>query len=171
MARTVLIPTDFTVSSLNVAKIALQKNYHDQEKINLILIHGLMASTSITELLFYSKRKQLSKLETPEVKASCKLLLSKFEDKIDRMTVDIFSGLNQSAFENYTSANKVDEVFVPVNYKLKLKNSDSFDLLPFFRKSKLKITEVNWDDVSFATQEEREDELAAMFFTHGQVAH
>src|SRR5690606_5790643 len=111
MARTVLIPTDFTVNSLNIVKVALQKNYHE-DKINLILVHGLMASTSITELLFYSKRKTLCKLETPEFQASCKLLLSKFEDRIERMTVDIFSGINQSAFENYTSANNVEEAFI-----------------------------------------------------------
>lgn len=171
MARTVLIPTDFTVNSLNIAKVALQKSYQDQEKIHLILVHGLMASTSITELLFYSKRNTLSKLETPEFQASCKLLLAKFEDRIERMTVDIFSGINQSAFENYTSANNVEEAFIPVNYKLKLKSSDSFDIIPFFRKSKLNLTEVNWEDFSMPAKERRQDELAAMFFTHGRIAH
>ncbi|GAA0879468.1 hypothetical protein GCM10009119_24360 [Algoriphagus jejuensis] len=171
MARTILIPTDFTVTSLNIAKIAMQKSCEHHEKINLILLHGLMASTSITELLFYSKRKVLDKLETPEFHASCKLLLAKFEDKIERMTVDIFSGINQSAFENYTSANRVDEAFIPVNNKLKLKNSDSFDMIPFFRKSKLKITEVKWEDFSLDVQKEYQDQLSAMFFTHGRIAH
>jgi hypothetical protein len=131
----------------------------------------MMASTSITELLFYSKRKTLSKLETPEFQASCKLLLSKFEDRIERMTVDIFSGFNQSAFENYTSANNVEEAFIPGNYKLKLKSSDSFDIVPFFRKSKLRLTEVNWEDFSMPANAHHQDELAAMFFTHGRIAH
>lgn len=171
MSKTILIPTDFTVKSLNLAKIALQKNHGSEEKLRIILIHGIMASTSITDLLFYSKSRMLAQLETPEFQASCKLLLGKFDEKIERMTIDLFSGFNQSAFENYLEANHVQEAYIPSNYKLKMVNSSSFDIIPYFTKSKLPLMKVDWEDQSITASEVREDELAAIFFTQGQVAH
>jgi DNA polymerase elongation subunit (family B) len=170
MAKTILIPTDFTVRSLNLVKIALQKNYQSQEKLRIILVHGIMAPTSITELLFYSKAKELEELENAEFQASCKLLLGKFDEKIERMTIDLFSGFNQSAFENYLDANRVDEAYIPANYKLKLTSRSSFDLIPFFSKSKLPLTRIDLEGLSSSASEEREDALAALFFTQGQIA-
>lgn len=171
MSKTILIPTDFTIKSLNLAKIALQKNHDSEEKLRIILIHGIMASTSITELLFYSKSRKLMELETPEFQASCKLLLGKFDEKIEHMTIDLFSGFNQSAFENYLEANQVKEAYIPSTYKLKLPNSSSFDLIPYFTKSKLPLLKVDWEDLYIIPRAEKEDELAELFFTQGQVAH
>ncbi len=171
MLKTILIPTDFTVKSLILAKIALQRNVEKKEKIRLILVHGIWLSSSITELLFYSKSKLLAQLETDDFKASCKLLLGKYEDIIDQMSIDLFSGTSQAAFENYIEANHVQEAFISPNYKSKFKNSSSFNLIPYFTKSKIKLIEVNWDSISPASRESKRDELSALFFNHGQVAH
>ena len=171
MAKTILIPTDFTVRSLNLAKVALQKSLHTEEKVKIILIHGLATSTSITELLFYSKSRVLAELETPEFEASCKLILSKFDEKIELMTIDIFSGFNQAAFDNYLDANQVNEVYIPSNYKMKLSNRSSFDLLPYFSKCKLPTITCDWEDLSISTHEETEDALSTLFFTQGQIAN
>jgi hypothetical protein len=171
MAKTLLIPTDFTVKSLNLVKIALQENQDKSDKLRIILIHGLMAPTSITDLLFFSKSKILAELETPEFQASCKMLIGKFDEKIERMTIDLFSGYNQSAFENYLEGNQVDEVYVPLNYKMKQAHRSSFDLTPFFTKSKLLLRKVDWKNLEVPAHQDRENELAELFFTHGQVAH
>ncbi|WP_192085775.1 hypothetical protein [Algoriphagus sp. Y33] len=171
MSKTILIPTDFTVKSLNLAKIALQKALDNNERITLILVHGYWMSSSISDLLFYSKSKLLDKLETPDFKASCKLLLGRYEGIIEKMSIDIFSGTNQNAFENYLEANNVQGIYLSKNYKFKLKSSNSFDLTPYFIKSKLNVTEVNWEAVPSISQESGQDELAALFFNHGQVAH
>lgn len=169
MTKTILIPTDFTVKSLNLAKIALQKNLSSQGKVRLILVHGFWMSTSISDLLFYSKKSLLDKLETADFRTSCKLLLGKYENKIDQMSIDLFSGRNQSSFENYLEAHNIDEVYMSPSYKYKLKNSCSFDLNPFIAKSKVKQVEVNWE--LSANHEDSQNELSALFFTHAQIAH
>ncbi|MDR7132129.1 hypothetical protein J2X69_004496 [Algoriphagus sp. 4150] len=171
MPKTILIPTDFTVKSLNLAKISLQKALENNEKLTLILIHGYWMPSSISDLLFYSKSKLLDKLETPDFKASCKLLMGKYEQVIEKMTIDIFSGTNQNAFDNYLEANNIQEVYLSKNYKFKFKSSNSFDLTPYFSKSKLNTIEVNWEAIPSVSQESSQDELAALFFNHGQVAH
>ncbi|RAI89313.1 hypothetical protein [Algoriphagus yeomjeoni] len=171
MAKTILIPTDFTVESLNLVKTALENNTNHSEKLRLILVYGQWASSSITELLFYSKGKVLETLENEEFKCSCEMLLSKYEAIIEHMSIDIFSGNNQNAFENYLEGNKVTEAYIPRNYKFKLKNSNSFNLIPFFTKSKTTLFKVNWHTVSVENAESSKNELSSLFFTHGQVAH
>lgn len=170
MAKTLLIPTDFTVKSLNLLKIALQKNANSEEKLRIILVHGLWMSSSITEMLFLSKKKLLEKLETPDFSASCKMLMGKYEHIIDQLSIDLFSGRNQGAFQNYLEGNKVDEAYLSPSYKFNLKNSSSFDLSPFLRKSEISVKEVNWETTS-NTESSTQDELSALFFNHGQVAH
>lgn len=171
MAKTILIPTDFSVDSLNLVKLALQRNQNSDERLRIILVYGQWASSSITELLFYSKSKALEQLESAEFKSCCKLLMEKYEGIIEQMSIDIFSGTNQNAFQNYLEGNKVSEAYFSTTYNFKLKNKSSFSLLPFFTKSKIKLVEMNWDSASKETSESRQDELSALFFTHGQVAH
>ena len=171
MAKTILIPTDFTVESLNLVKIALQNNSDSDEKLRIILVYGHWTSSSITELLFYSKGKILEKLENDEFKCSCKMLLGRYEEIIEHMSIDIFSGTNQNAFQNYLEGNEVTEAYISNNYKFKLQNNSSFNLIPFFTKSKLTLFEINWDSVSTENIESRNNELSALFFTQGQVAH
>ena len=168
MSKTILIPTDFSVKSLNLAKTALQK---DKGKLDIILIHGLLLSDSITELLFYSKKKLLAKLETPEFQDSCQLLLSKYEEKINSLTIDVFSWKSQSAFDNYLDANEVKDAYIPVNYEFEFKNPSSFDLIPFFRKANLQLHEVDWHPVEPKIAEKHSNQLAEIFFTHGKIAH
>lgn len=171
MTKTILIPTDFTVNSLNLVKIALQENYEKNYKLRIILVHGAWMPTSITELLFYSKRDLLDKLQTDEFRSSCQLLQGKYEDKIEQMSIDIFSGRNQAAFTNFLEANKVDEGYISTNYKIKLKHSRSFDIIPFFNRSKINLIEANWNSIETARQESWSDELSALFFNRGQIAH
>ena len=170
MEKTILIPTDFTVESLNLLKIALQNNSALEEKLRIILVYGQWTSSSITELLFYSKVRMLEKLENAEFKGSCKMLLGRYDRIIEHMSIDIFSGTNQNAFENYLEGNHVTEAYISKNYKFKLQNNNSFNLIPFFTKSKLKLVEINWDTVSTEQTESPKNELSALFFTHGQVA-
>jgi hypothetical protein len=171
MAKTILIPTDFTVESLNLAKIALQNNSGTLEKLRIILVYGQWASSSTTELLFYSKGTVIKKLDNSEFTNSCKMLQAKYELIIEQMSIDIFSGNNQNAFENYLEANQVTEAYISPNYKFKLKNNSSFNLTPFFFKSKINLFEVNWKTISLENLENQKNEISSLFFTHGQLVH
>lgn len=167
MKKTILIPTDFSVKSLNLVKEALNDN--PETDTNIILVHGIEAPDSITELLFFSKRKLLSSLETEEFQSSCKLLQSKYGSQINSFCLDVFTGKNQAAFENYLEGNKVDETYIPNGYKFKRKNKKSFDITPYFIKSSIKTTEINLQ-TSAEYQEQESDQVAELFFTHSQTS-
>jgi hypothetical protein len=55
------------------------------------------------------------------------------------MRKDVFSGFTQAAFNQYTEANRIDEVCIPILYNPKFTSKNSFDLLPYIKASKLRI--------------------------------
>lgn len=141
MRKTILIPTDFTVNSLNTLKTVLTNNSSDT-RLDIILLHGLTLSDSIRELLFFSKMKQIDSLTNNEFEEAYEVLCNKFDSQINSFKIDLFSGYNQTAFNSYLKANKVDTIFI-ANRKQKLSHRKSFDLSPFIRKSNVEVITLN----------------------------
>jgi hypothetical protein len=141
MEKTVLIPTDFSIASLNIVKNYLNEQPADT-KLNIILLHGLHQTDSITSLLFQSKSRMLDELTSKEFNEGCHVLKNKYASQIQSIRKDVFSGFTQAAFNNYTEANRIDEVCIPILYNPQFKNKKSFDLLPYVKASKLRIQTV-----------------------------
>ncbi len=161
MENTILIPTDFTVQSLNLLKEAMLKTKH--EKVRVILVHGVNLSDSITDLLFFSKSKLIKKLETKEFKDSCLFMQNRFSSKLASIYVDIFTGVTQSAFEQYLAGNKIDEAYIPSQTTFNSKNSSSFDIVPYIQNSDLKTHVIDIENEKESTWKEM-DQLATLFF-------
>jgi hypothetical protein len=143
MKKTILIPTDYSVESLYLLKSVLANQSQD-DKCNIILLHGVYSSGSITELLFYSKAKLVKSLSNESFNTACEIIKNKYASLINSFRIDVFSGYTQSAFDNYVEANKIDEAYIPENYQFKLNKKKSMDILPFIRKSNLDLVEVDW---------------------------
>lgn len=141
MRKTILIPTDFTVNSLNTLKTVLANNSSDTS-LDIILLHGLTLSDSIRELLFFSKMKQIDSLTNNEFEEAYEVLCNKFDSQINSFKIDLFTGYNQTAFNSYLKANKVEKIFI-ANRKQKLSHRKSFDLSPFIRKSNVEVITLN----------------------------
>ena len=166
MEKTVLIPTDFSIASLNIVKSYMSMQKSDI-RINVILLHGLQQSDSITSLLFYSKRRLLEELCTKEFREGCTVLKNKYASQVRTIKTDIFSGLTQSAFDKFTEANAVTEICLPLAYKPKFKNKNSFDLLPYFKASGLPI-EIVGTEVDVQMPEK--GKVAELFFNRVSVS-
>lgn len=143
MSKTILFPTDFTVESLQLLKAFFSTADKDLS-YNIILLHGLNSGDSITELLFFSKNKQIESLSDKSFNDACDIIINKYASHINSFRKDIFTGFTQNAFNNYIEANNIDEAYIPANYKLNITNKKSFDILPYIRKSNLQIEEVAW---------------------------
>ncbi|MFN3752723.1 hypothetical protein [Flavobacterium sp.] len=141
MRKTILIPTDFTVNSLNVLKSILVNN-QGKQTFDIILVHGISLSDSIRDLLFYSKTKQIESLTNPEFEEACEVIKNKFDSQISSLRIDLFTGYNLSAFENYLEGNKVAQIFTSEN-KSVLSNKNSFDLSRFIDKCSVQVTKID----------------------------
>lgn len=161
MAKTILIPTDFSIRLLKLVFRAIEDN--PDTKLRLLLVHRVILSDSITDMLFYSKRKLLQSLETQEFKESCQIILSRYETNIESLNIELFSGFNSKAFQNFLEGNEVDEVYKPLNYEIQLKHSSSLNILPLLSKSKVKMTEVDMKSAT-RTIPNQTEELSDLFF-------
>lgn len=166
MKKTILFPTDFTIESLNLVKSVLSR-LNESCKYDIILLHGLHASDSITDLLFFSKSRVIGSLTSPEFEDACGIIKNKFSSHINSMRKDIFNGVTQASFDNYAEANKIEAAFVPAKYSPVL-GKKSFDIIPFIKRSSVQINEVEWN-VS-ATMPEK-GKLAEVFFNGGLTSN
>lgn len=135
MNKTILFPVDFTVESLNLVKKAIED--HPGEKLDLVLIHGIHSSDSITDLLFFSKGKIIQKLTNPAFDGACELLGNLYKDQINSLKTELFTGFTQSAFNGFLEDLNIDKIYCPASLNVTLNNKMSADLTRFLLKSKI----------------------------------
>lgn len=142
MSKTILVPIDFRIESLNTLRFALEDNRH--EKLNIILMYSEYQDNSITQMLFYSSEQRISKLSTQEFKDTLGIIRNMYETSINSLRIELFHGLNSNAFKNFHIANKIDLIVLPKNLSLQ-PHKNGFDPIPLIKSSKLEYTEIGWD--------------------------
>lgn len=157
MQKTILIPTDFQVESLNTLKLALNKN--DGHGVNVCLMYCEYQSDSITELLFYSPNKRIKALAGAEFNEALAIIRNRFSKTLANLHIELFHGYNSSALAAFLETRRVQEVYIPQSYPLK-NTKNSFDPLPLLKKTQLPIYAMDWSsDVNLSSQ----DNLGALF--------
>lgn len=128
--KKVLIPTDFSVKSLELVR----KTIEDSEKgsLEIVLLHGVYLSNSITDLLFFSKTRMIKELQTDEFTEAINVLRNKYPIKLDSLHVDLITSKNKAYFMNYVEAAHIDEIVVPQKDFLDFKKVKGFNTLPLF---------------------------------------
>lgn len=158
MNKNILIPTDFSIESLNLVKHAAEEAAPG--RVNVLLAHGLRLSDSILDLLFFSRNREISKLTNRDFDTACKVLRNRYKAHINSLQIDFFSGFTESAFRFFLDAHKVEEILIPKSYELKNITPNSFDLLPFIKSSSYPVNEVQWQHVENVPEKGR---LAEVF--------
>lgn len=158
MLKTILVPTDFSVKSLNIIKKVVA-TLSPEQRIKIILGHGFIQDMGITDLLFFRKHKTVQNLTSDVFNAACKILMNKYEDVIEDIQVELFTGHNQGAFELYLEGNKVDELYLVQNYPYQYGKS-SFDIIPFIKKSSKPLQSIVWEQDTLMNHQES---IASLF--------
>ncbi|MEQ6120356.1 hypothetical protein [Reichenbachiella sp. MALMAid0571] len=162
MHKTILIPIDFSVKSLNLLRSTLEKE--SEEPVNIVLSCGHFLGTSITELLFFSKEKLLDELINPEFKASLEVIYSKYNSQISNFSIEIFTGNSVAGFINFLEGNRINRVYINPDYTPKFKNKNSFDLMPYIKKSRALVYHVQWAGASRNHVVSKSETVADIFF-------
>lgn len=142
MQEAILIQTDFRVESLILIKTAILNN--PKTKLDIVLVHGICITDSITELLFFSKQKILAKISNEAFDKGLNDIRMNFAGNINTIRVELFTGFNQAAFNNFLSANKINQIFYSTKYIFRSNYKYSKDLSPFISKSIQEKVEVSW---------------------------
>jgi hypothetical protein len=160
MKTTILIPTDFTIESLNLFKKAAQ--LVESESVNIVFLHCIYLSDSITELLFFSKKELIKSLVNPDFQDGCKIICNKYASRINSTRIEIFCGASQNAFNHFLEGNLIDEIIVPENYSLRLVHKRSFDPMPFIQHASVPVKTVTWPNTAGAPEK---NHLAELFLS------
>lgn len=156
MAKTILVPIDFNIESLNTLKIAL--NDLHGTRADVVLMYAEYTSDSITELMFYSREKRLKALLKPDFQEALIILKNRFEKVIETIRIELFHGYGVNAFVHFMEGNKIDTIYIPKSYTIKL-SSNGFDPVPIIKKSKLPYSEVDWTTSIYTSKEDQLNDL------------
>lgn len=141
MKKTVLIPTDFTMESLNLFKHVMQTTVVD---VDVIFLHCIAPSDSIMDLLFTSNDDIAESLVTRDFKEACSIIKNRYGSHRSNEVVSIFKGRHHNSFLNFLDANKIDEIIVPKEYRFIKAHPRSVDPMGFIRDVTRSVVEVSW---------------------------
>lgn len=138
MSKTILIPTDLSVASLNTLKLAL--NRQGEGGVKAVLMHARRMPSGISDLLFYSPQRTLREhMDEPFLEALA-VLRNRYERTLLQVEVVLFHGNTRSAFDQFLRSHAVDEVHVQRGARPTFRG-EAFDPLPFIRDCAVPVVE------------------------------
>lgn len=167
MPKRILIPTDFSISSLNILKEFLKKD-NGADRYDVLLTCGYHLSESITDLLFFSKHKILRSLNTDAFMDAISIIRNKYDNSLNSVNVDLFSGAVQSTFDDYLEGNKIDSIVYGADSRFTRTVKRSFDLSGMIQKAKVEKIMITYKEKEARTV--ATDDLTVIFNTAGSFS-
>lgn len=142
MDKVIMLPTDFSIESLNTLRLAADQ--YKGQKIHVVLVYAETPSDSITDLLFYRPVNTIKALKSKSFEEALSVVRNRYESTIASLSFKIFNGTNTNALLNFVEANQIDDIILPTNYNFQFPKN-GFDMTPMIKKSKLPYREIGWD--------------------------
>lgn len=141
MEKTIVIPTDLKVESLNLLKHALANT---TEKVHVILLYAENISNSIQDLLFYSSAKIIAKSSSPAFHEGLAIVKNRYETLIGSIRIEVLHSDSLHVFKRFAEANNITQAIIPRHYDL-AKGKNSFNIISIIKKSGVLYTEITWE--------------------------
>lgn len=142
MSQTILIPTDFSIDSIQVLREYLDNNT-TATALEVVFAAGYDTGNSITTLLFHSKSKLMKKMHLDSFNEALHIIENKYSNILHNIRIEFFSGWNQSAFQNFLIGNNIDHIVYTRDMRLQSKCNEWFDITPFIKKTRTAQTAIH----------------------------
>ena len=157
----ILVPTDFTPSSLKLAENALKSGNYG--RCNLVLFHAFELPSSPFDMLgTASQRDPSCTLMTEHFRQACKQLKDDHPRQINKIVVRSMAGNTRAVFRNFVEANDIDVIYCPEDYYFTPVHPRSIDPCYLFRKSAVPVVK--------STEAKKAPVYAPQFFEQMQVS-
>lgn len=123
--KNILIPCDFSLSSLDCMEALVHK--FKFERINITFIHVFLLSDSITDLMLLSRRRKEDSYISDEFWNQCKQLEKRYWHQVNTIKVACFYGNTVAVFKNYLESHHINLIVYPQNYQFRMLCKGSFD--------------------------------------------
>ena len=148
--KTVVIPSDFSAESVQLAKAVVRNS---DEEVRLIFTHLFHVPDDIQDLLFSTYRKKEYEYVSSEFRKECDLLKDIYSDKLKGYHVEFFYGNKLAAFKNFLEANEASFIAYSQSYGVPKLSKSAIDALPVIKKSGIPL--VDFDQVEELEESER----------------
>ncbi len=138
--RKIIIPTDFTVASLQLIEFAVLNFPND--KLDIRLIAGYRLPDSRWAITHFSEREQLHKEFSEDFIDFKRRLEKEHKDTIGSISFEVFTGVNSFAFQNFIEQIEAEDAIVPTIKALKCTGKKWFDATNFIKKNLKNVIEV-----------------------------
>lgn len=123
--KNILIPTDFSIRSLNyVHSIVAQ---HPGEKVNIIFMHALEMPDSLFDLVTYTRNSRHVELITNDFQDGCEIIRNKYSSAINQLKIEFFHGTTRVALRNFLMAQNIDLIIQPADQEFTPPSKRSYD--------------------------------------------
>lgn len=133
----ILIPTDLTAASLQLAERAIQGL--QPRNANIILFHAFDLPYSEYDLLVPGRRKPYADAMNDSFRQACKQLKDQHLKAVQKVFFKYMEGSTARLFRNFIDANEVDLIVCPDDYQFVPIHKTSIDPRPLFRKSGVRV--------------------------------
>ena len=146
-----IIPTDFSISSLQIVHDVM--HHYSGEQVKITLLHLVFLPDSIPDLLF--KRRQNRRDIPSEFTQACEIIANKYGASLAGIKTLIQAGETKAYMENLFDGLKADAVFIAADHAWVNPFQDSIQTMALCRKCRFPIVEraatSRADAKSFAT--------------------
>jgi hypothetical protein len=131
----VLIPTDFSLGSLDIAAQAAQAV---PDKLNIFFFHAFDMPDSLIDAMIKTGARGHNRLVTEDLRLKCRKIKAA-NPVINNISFRIMYGTTVALFRNFAEANAIDLIVYPENYRFVPAVRESIDPARMFLKSGIKV--------------------------------
>jgi hypothetical protein len=139
--KTLLIPTDFNLKSLDCIAGLTQRYY--PEKVNIVLVHMMKITDCAQELQMLSRRSAEYQHISQDFYNTCAKLKQKHANSINNIRIEFFYGSTVAVFKNFLEANQVDTIVMLENYDYASLNKNSIEPALLVNRSGVQLLHVD----------------------------
>lgn len=139
--KKVLIPTDYSVESLQLIEYAVLNN--PDTKLDIVLVAGYKLPDTRWAISHFNKSVEINKqLDNDFITAKRSLILEHTKN-IETICFELFTGSNVFAFQNFLEQFNAEDALVPKDNILCCHSHKWFDTTNFLKKNVKNVIEVN----------------------------
>ena len=138
--KTVVIPSDFSIESIQVAETIIRDS---KEEVRIIFIHLFHVADDIQDLLFSNYRKKEYEFVSETFRNECNILKDLYSETLNSIKIEFFYGSRLASFKNFLDYNQADCIAYSERYGIPKLSKSSLETLPVIKKCGLPLIDTD----------------------------
>ena len=138
--KKVLIPTDFTIESLELVEYAILN--FPNTTLDIVLVAGYRLPDTRWAVANFSAKEQIHQQLHEPFRVAMRRLLLEHKNHISNLHFEVFTGINSFAFRNFMEQHEVSCALIPKGKMLHFSGNRWFDITGFIKKNITELIEI-----------------------------